>query len=366
MNMKKKMLLTILALLAMGLVHGATITVTQPSGGTVTMGCPVQVMWTAVDVASNVRILLRRPGGALVATLATGLPASPGLYEWTVAAPAVAGETYKVHVRAVDGSAEGASAPFTVSGGGGVEMGLTIASPQGGESWEMGSTKKIQWTASNIPVNCRFLLVKDGQVKGIIRDSFPPGQGESIWNWVVGDYQGGPALAGSGYKVRMQLVDESFMAESANTFTITPKQIIIAPLGKIELMHMLPGLPDLVVCLIWDGNRPYVWENKRIKVRVKNIGRGSAPATTCTIYIEGHGTRSSPVPALAANTEFIIYSENKKWGTVGNKTVRATVDPAGQVKEVSEDNNEISKSIRVRYPHEDKYVTTTDICSDQN
>ena len=77
MNMKMKMFLTILAILAVGLVHGATITVTQPSGGTVTMGGPMQIMWTAVDVASNVRILLRRPGGALVATLATGLAGQP-------------------------------------------------------------------------------------------------------------------------------------------------------------------------------------------------------------------------------------------------------------------------------------------------
>ncbi|TFG74766.1 MAG: hypothetical protein E4H23_11575, partial [Chrysiogenales bacterium] len=227
--MKKKMLLTILALLAMGLVHGATITVTQPSSGTVTMGSPVQIMWTAVDVASNVRILLRRPGGALVDTLATGLAASPGLYNWTVAAPAVVGETYKVHVRAVDGSAEGESAPFSVSGGGDVNPPfLSLDAPHGGENWEIGSTQAITWTALNITENCRLILLKNEQILGTIRDSFAPGQGGGSWDWIVGNYAGGPAPAVSGYKVRIQTVSGAmiYSAQSAAPFTITPKPII--------------------------------------------------------------------------------------------------------------------------------------------
>ena len=74
------------------------------------MGCPIQIAWTASGVTSNVKILLRKPGGALVGTIANNLPLSPGSYNWTVAAPAVVGESYKIHVRATDGSAEGESA----------------------------------------------------------------------------------------------------------------------------------------------------------------------------------------------------------------------------------------------------------------
>ena len=114
-------------------------------------------------------------------------------------------------------------------------------------------------------------------------------------------------------------------------------------------------------------------QDKRIKVRVKNIGKGAASATTCNLYVEGHGTRSIPVPALAANTEFIIYSKKFKWPTLGHKTVRATVDPANldptdpaRSHEVNENNNKISKSIKVISPMMDTYMGETDICSDQN
>lgn len=112
--MKKKLCFTVLAMLAAALAYSATITVTQPAAGNAAMGSKVMVKWTASGVSSNVKIVLRKPGGALVGNLAGNLPLSPGNYEWTVAAPAEVGETYKIHVRATDGSAEGESGLISV------------------------------------------------------------------------------------------------------------------------------------------------------------------------------------------------------------------------------------------------------------
>src|SRR4030042_2439371 len=137
-SMKKALLLVVFAVFAMGTIQGATITVTQPGGGDVTMTCPVQIAWTASNVNSNVKILLRKPGGALIGTIANNLPVSPGLYNWTVAAPAVVGESYKIHVRATDGSAEGASAVFTVKAAASPSPAcgaLKLVSPMDGAQW---------------------------------------------------------------------------------------------------------------------------------------------------------------------------------------------------------------------------------------
>jgi hypothetical protein len=358
------MLVALAALFFAVLAYGGTITVTQPGNCmTLTMGSSVQIAWTASGVTSNVKIQLIRPGGGLVGPLATNLPPGSSPYFWTVAAPAVSGEQYRIRVHANDGTADGQSPVFTV-----VDpvapVGLTIQSPHGGESWELGSTKKIQWLASNVPVNCRLLLVKDGQVLGTIRDSFAPGQGESIWNWQVGDYQGGPAAAGSGYKVRMQLVDNSLYAQSDAPFTITPKPIVFAPLSKIAVQYVVPGKPDLVACLKWDGGVPLVWQDKRIYARVKNIGNGDAPASVLHVWVEQNGTRDIPVPALAPGAEF-EWSKKFDWATCGHKTVKATADNLNQVAESNEGNNVMEAKVEVSCGTT-YYQLAVDRCSDQN
>jgi hypothetical protein len=113
-SMKKTLCFSVLAILAATLVYGGTITVTQPAAGNVVMGSVVKIMWTASNVSSNVKILLRRPGGVLVGTIAGNLPVSPGLYDWTVAAPAVVGDSYIIQVRSIDGPAAGASGVISV------------------------------------------------------------------------------------------------------------------------------------------------------------------------------------------------------------------------------------------------------------
>jgi hypothetical protein len=364
--MKRKMVIAVLGLFCAVLAYGGTITVTQPSGGSLTMGCPVQITWTASGVSSNVKIQLIRPGGGLVGPLATDLPVGSSPFSWTVAAPAVVGEQYRIRVHAKDGTADGESAIFTVTAPGPAAS-LSLQSPHGGESWEIESTQPITWTAFNIAANCRLVLLKNDQVQGTIRDSFAPGQGAGSWNWHVGDYQGGPAPAESGYKVRIETVsgDVIYSAQSANSFTLTAPPIIFQPIAPVVATIFAASSPDLVACLAWDNQRPYLQEHKRITVRIKNVGQAAAPETTFSLYVEQHGHHTVTVRALPPHTS-VSWSKLYKWATLGHKTVRVTVDPDNQVTEANENNNEISKSINVISPFQDRYVEPTDICSDQN
>ena len=113
--------------------HGATITVSQPAGGNLTMGSTCPIAWAASGVTANVRINLIKPGGALVGLIVGNQALGSSPYSWTVGAPALAGEQYRVRVAASDGSAMGESAIFTV-----VDIpqvsGLTIQVPDGGEN----------------------------------------------------------------------------------------------------------------------------------------------------------------------------------------------------------------------------------------
>jgi hypothetical protein len=189
-------------------VHGATITVTQPTGGNVTMGSSVQIAWTVSGVNSNVKILLRMPGGALVGTIANNLPVSPGLYTWTAAAPAVAGESYKIHVRATDGSAEGESAVFTV---------VQVAEPvpgsignvklSGSSPYCLGTNYTVSWTISNVAQHLKLELIKGGAVTSVIAPDMPPGTSSRSWT--------AAGTAASDYKVRVSAIGAAAKGESA-------------------------------------------------------------------------------------------------------------------------------------------------------
>jgi hypothetical protein len=206
--MKKNLWMAIGMLLANVALCGATITVTQPIAGNVTMGCPVQIAWTASNVNSNVKILLRKPGGALVGTIANNLPVSPGLYTWTAAAPAVAGESYKIHVRATDGSAEGASAVFTVVQqaepvpGSITNVKLSASSP-----YCLGTNYTISWTVSGVTQHLKLELLKSGAVNSVIAPDMAPGTSSRSWT--------AAGTADNDYKVRVSAIGGSATGQSA-------------------------------------------------------------------------------------------------------------------------------------------------------
>ncbi|MCJ7526195.1 MAG: hypothetical protein MUP71_13375 [Candidatus Aminicenantes bacterium] len=104
MNCKKVLIFTAaLAWLAVAAL-GQSITVTAPNGGERWMiGDPVTITWTAADIPGDVRILLLRSGGALVGTIASAVPISPGSFSWEAGAlapgSAEAGENYLIRIR---------------------------------------------------------------------------------------------------------------------------------------------------------------------------------------------------------------------------------------------------------------------------
>jgi len=113
--MKFKFIFLALAFFTTGLAFGGTITVTRPVRGDYASGAVCQIHWTVQRVNDRVKIQLIRPGGALVARLANRLDASSSPFRWTIAPPAVAGESYRVRVSAMDNSASGESEVFTVT-----------------------------------------------------------------------------------------------------------------------------------------------------------------------------------------------------------------------------------------------------------
>jgi hypothetical protein len=96
---------------------------------------------------------------------------------------------------------------------------LTLTSPNGGESWALGSPQTITWTHSGFTGNVTILLMKEGVRVGVIQDGVPVVSGHI--DWIAGQYIGGTAVAGTGYKIRIKRVGSDLIDNSNQPFTLT-------------------------------------------------------------------------------------------------------------------------------------------------
>lgn len=96
---------------------------------------------------------------------------------------------------------------------------LIVTSPNGDEIWGLGSPQTITWTHSGFTGNVTILLMKDGARVGVIEDEVPAASGR--YAWIAGQYQGGTAAAGTGYKVRIRRMGTDLIDNSNRPFTLT-------------------------------------------------------------------------------------------------------------------------------------------------
>ncbi len=107
---------------------------------------------------------------------------------------------------------------------------ITITSPNGGESWQPGSTYNITWN-DNIADNVKLELYKDGTYDSTISSSTPSDGSES---WTVPT----TLASGSDYQLRItSLSDSSVYDDADNDFSVT-----------------LPPPPAIISNLVFSGN----------------------------------------------------------------------------------------------------------------
>jgi hypothetical protein len=333
--MKKTLLFTALVIFAAALACGQTITVTQPGAESFALGDPCPIHWTASGVSSNVKILLRRPGGALVGTIANNLRVGSSPYAWTVASPAVAGETYKIHVRATDGSAEGESATFSVTGSGGPgapgtisNVHLNYTSPH-----RIGDNRTISWSASGVSQQLKLQLIHSGGgLVGNIVNSLAAGT--SSYSWPAGQFIGGTAPVGEDYRIRVSTVDNALTANSP-VFALT------------NFLHLESVFVAVMMRDLEMKNVSYTFgHGGQIVARVKN--HASAIDQDVRFHLvfpelvrDGSQTVTRRI-TLAAGAEGNIYLYALPQNDIPLRGLltRVTVDgPTSQITETNEGNN---------------------------
>lgn len=195
-----------------------SLDVISPNGGeSLGHGRTYNITWDAVSLSNPLKITLWR-NGSLVGVIAYNVDSSPGFYSWTVGnfgggtAAVGAGYTIKIKEKGT-AVADISDSSFSI-----VVPSVSVVSPDGGESWQIGSSRDITWDAPGVTGNLKITLWKDSVKAGIIASITDISSGS--YSWTVGNYIGGTVPAGSGYVVKIKENGVAVSDSSDNGFTL--------------------------------------------------------------------------------------------------------------------------------------------------
>ncbi|MCS7094974.1 MAG: hypothetical protein NZ988_04100, partial [Thaumarchaeota archaeon] len=156
-----------------------SITVVSPNGGEIWMiGETRQIRWSSQNVVGNVDILLSRDGGTSWTVLFLNTP-NDGIQDWTVTGPPTSSARIRVRSASNPSVYDDSDNVFTIMGSGGPS--ITVQSPNGGEAWEVGTTRTITWSSSQISGTVKIEISRNGGATWTTIVSSTPNDGSHQW-----------------------------------------------------------------------------------------------------------------------------------------------------------------------------------------
>ena len=184
------------------------IILTTPNGGESWPAATSQAITWTDNISEYVSIELYK-GGSFYYTVADSTP-SDAYYTWYIPDTTQDGNDYRIKITSVINSSisDISDADFTIVGNS-----ITVNSPNGGESWQTGSTRAITWT-DNINEQVSIDLYKGGSFYYTVVDSTPS---DAHHLWEIPD----TLQPGSDYRIKITSVDFSSIYDfSDNDFNI--------------------------------------------------------------------------------------------------------------------------------------------------
>ena len=143
------------------------VQVTAPNGGeSWRTGDTQTVTWTTAGAAGASLELQLWKGGAFARTLASAVDAGLGAYDWTLPYNLTAGADYQVRAACIDQPSltDLSDGVFTVT-----HPTLTVSAPGNGDTWYVGSTYDIAWSADgDIGPEVKIELLKGGALERVV------------------------------------------------------------------------------------------------------------------------------------------------------------------------------------------------------
>jgi hypothetical protein len=183
-------------------IIGNQVTVTSPNGGeNYLIGSSQIIEWTN-NFSSDVEIQLFK-GGVFNSSITTST-VSDGSYTWNISNTLVQGSDYKIRISSVidDNIFDLSDADFTLSNE------IIVTTPNGGESWQQGTTQTISWT-DNISENVKIELFKGGLFNSEITASTTS---DGSFSWAIS----ASTIPGLDYSVKITSVDNTTIFDFSN------------------------------------------------------------------------------------------------------------------------------------------------------
>jgi len=198
-----------------------SLDVTSPNGGeSLGIGRTHDFTWDAVSLSNPVKITLWQ-NGLFVGIIADNIDFLPGVYSWTVGdyggGTAAAGSGYMIKIKEKSTLvADFSDSSFSIA-----VPSVSVVSPDGGESWSIGSSREIAWDAAGVTADLKLTLWKDDVYVGVIANNIDVSSGS--YSWSVGEFSGGTAAAGTGYRVKIKEKGTDAADFSNSDFTLIPR-----------------------------------------------------------------------------------------------------------------------------------------------
>lgn len=153
------------------------LTLLQPNGGeTWIIGTMQKLTWFSQDIATAITIDLSRDNGTTWETLSEVAADSAG-FTWKVTAPAT--DSARIRLSAHDGSIQSQNkAVFTIL----EQPIMTINTPNGGETWTIGTLQTIEWTSVNSSGAVKIQLSRDNGIHWQTLVESTDDDGSYAWN----------------------------------------------------------------------------------------------------------------------------------------------------------------------------------------
>ncbi|MBN2346628.1 MAG: hypothetical protein JXO51_09595 [Candidatus Aminicenantes bacterium] len=226
-----------------------SITVTRPNSSSIWVtGSEATIRWTSINVPpGSVAIRLRRwgaPEDEPAVQIVWDSTGNDGEETWTIPFAVEAGD-YAIRVK-YNNDIMDDSAKFKIVAAG-PSKSLTIVTPNGGETWRLGSEHEIRWQSSNVSGNVRLELVRyNDRTLGVIRDNQ---SASGSLSWEAGKYSGNTAPPGK-YLLRVRsMADHEIFDESDAPFDLTtlikqPSKPLLAKMAvtrKAQIKNWMGG-----------------------------------------------------------------------------------------------------------------------------
>jgi|GEM_PF-4623963 len=210
------------------------ITVTVPNGGgNWQQGSTRTITWSYTgNPGSNVKIeLLKGTTVDRVINASTSIGSGgSGSYDWVVPYNKALGSDYRIRITSTSTTAykDTSDAAFTISAG----PPFTVEVPNGGETWQQGSSQTIRWDYTGSPGSyVKIELLKAGVVSRTISSSTSRGSGGSgSKSWTVPS----TLTLGDDYRIRITSTSNATKTDTSNAdFTISagPPLKVVYPNG---------------------------------------------------------------------------------------------------------------------------------------